>query len=355
MSRNGFFPDPTPVSVAELAALTGSSFLAGSDHLEREKLLSGIAPLDRAEKEDISFLDNSKYLSDLKNTRAGVCFVAPQYAELVPPGTIALVSPQPYLAFALASSHLFPDSLAPGTVHKGRGVMAGASISPEARLEVDVTIDPGVVVGPGASIGSGSTIAANSVIGPNVQIGRNCHVGPNVTILHAFIGNDVIIHSGVSIGQDGFGFSIGRSGHPKVPQIGRVIIQDKVEIGANAAIDRGANRDTVIGEGTKIDNLVQIGHNVVVGRHCLIAGQVGIAGSAILGDFVFIGGQVGIAGHVSIGSGTQIAGGSNVHTDVKAGSKIGGSPAKPLKQWFREVAILSKLAEKSRGGGEKPE
>lgn len=351
MSQTVFFSEPVPVSVAELVLLTGAMISPSAPPEWQDRTMKSVAPLDRAGNADISFLDNPKYLADLKTTRAGLCFVAPQYLEYVPLGTIALASPQPYLCFALAAARLFPQSLAPGTIYRGKGVMAGATISPEAHLESDVSIDPGVVIGPGASIGSGSTIAANSVIGPHVQIGRNCHIAPNVTILHAFLGNGVIIHSGSSIGQDGFGFSIGRTGHVKVPQIGRVIIQDNVEIGANAAIDRGANRDTVIGEGTKIDNLVQIAHNVVIGRHCLIAGQVGIAGSAVLGDFIFIGGQVGIAGHVTIGSGTQIAGGSDVHSDVKAGSKIGGSPARPLKQWFREVAVLSRLAENSRGGG----
>lgn len=351
MSRTSFFPKVAPVSVADLAALTGSEIVSSGPASDLGRCMMGIAPLDRADRSDISFLDNAKYVQNLKSTRAGVCFVAPQHLPHVPATTVALVTSQPYLAFAIASARLYPSAMAPGTVQEGQGIMAGATISSEARLEPDVAIDPGVVIGPGASIGSGSTIAANSVIGPHVQIGRNCHIAPNVTILHAFLGNGVIIHSGSSIGQDGFGFSIGRDRHTKVPQIGRVIIQDHVEIGANAAIDRGANRDTVIGEGTKIDNLVQIAHNVVIGRHCLIAGQVGIAGSAVLGDFIFIGGQVGIAGHVTIGSGTQIAGGSDVHSDVKAGSKIGGSPAKPLKQWFREVAVLSRLAENSRGGG----
>ena len=352
MSRTSFFPKVVPVSVADLAALTAAEVASSSAASDLERCMAGIAPLDRAEQSDIAFLDNAKYVQDLKSTRAGVCFVAPQHSVHVPATTIALITPQPYLAFAIASARLYPSAMAPDTIQVGKGVMAGATISSEARLEPDIAVDPGVVIGPYVQIGSGSTIGANSVIGPNVQIGRNCHIGSNVTILHAFIGNHVIIHSGAAIGQDGFGFSIGRTGHTKVPQIGRVVIQDNVEIGANATIDRGANRDTVIGEGTKIDNLVQIAHNVVIGRHCLIAGQVGIAGSSVLGDFVFVGGQVGVAGHVTIGSGTQIAGGSDVHSDLKPGSKVGGSPARPLKQWFREVAVLAKIAEKSRGGGE---
>jgi len=327
MSRHNFFPEPVPVGVADLVALTGGIVQELGDFDDGSRTFCGVAPLDRASSSEISFLDNIKYLDDLRTTRAGVCFVSSQFVEHVPSGTIAILTPQPYLSFALASARLFPLAMAPGTIHRGKGVMAGATISPEARLESDVSIDPGVVIGPFAHIGSGSTIAANSVIGPGVQIGRGCHIGSNVTIMHSFLGNGVIIHSGASIGQDGFGFSIGRTGHTKVPQTGRVVIQDNVEIGANSAIDRGANRDTVIGEGTKIDNLVQIAHNVVIGRHCLIAG------------------------HVKIGSGVQIAGGSDVHGDIAPGSKVGGSPARPLKQWFREVAVLSRIADKSRGGG----
>lgn len=351
MSRTNFFPEPVPVCLADLVALTGDIVQERDTLPVDARLFFGVAPLDRAGGSDVSFLDNVRYLEDLKTTQAGACFVSSQHVEHVPSGTIAIVSLQPYLSFALASARLFPSAMAPGTILQGKGVMAGATISPDARLEADVSIDPGVVIGPFAQIGSGSTIAANSVIGPGVQIGRGCHIGSNVTIMHSFIGNGVIIHSGTSIGQDGFGFSIGRTGHTKVPQTGRVVIQDNVEIGANSAIDRGASRDTVIGEGTKIDNLVQVAHNVVIGRHCLIAGQVGIAGSSVLGDFVFMGGQVGVAGHVKIGSGTQIAGGSDVHGDIAPGSKVGGSPARPLKQWFREVAVLSRIADKSRGGG----
>jgi UDP-3-O-[3-hydroxymyristoyl] glucosamine N-acyltransferase len=184
------------------------------------------------------------------------------------------------------------------------------------------------------------------VIGPQVRIGRDCSISPGVSIAHALIGNWVIIHPGVRIGQDGFGYAMGPKGHRKVPQVGRVIVQDHVEIGANTTIDRGASRDTVIGEGTKIDNLVQIAHNVVIGRHCVIVAQVGISGSATLDDFVVLGGQVGVVGHVRIGAGAQIAGSSNVNSDVPAGARWGGTPAKPMRDWFREITTLKTLASK---------
>jgi UDP-3-O-[3-hydroxymyristoyl] glucosamine N-acyltransferase len=160
------------------------------------------------------------------------------------------------------------------------------------------------------------------------------------------VGDRVILHAGVRIGQDGFGFAMGSGGHIKVPQIGRVIIQDDVEIGANSTVDRGALKDTIIGEGTKIDNLVQIGHNVVIGRHCVIVGQVGIAGSAELGDHVVMGGQSGAVGHIKIGNGAQVAGGSHPKDDVAPGAIMAGTPARPLKQWAREIALLTRLATK---------
>jgi len=211
-------------------------------------------------------------------------------------------------------------------------------------------VDPGAVIGPGAEIGSGTVIGANAVIGPQVRIGRNGSIGPNATVIHALLGDRVILHPGVRIGQDGFGFALGPQGHLKVPQVGRVIIQNDVEIGANTSIDRGANRDTVIGEGTKIDNLVQIGHNVVVGRHCIIVSQVGIAGSVTIEDFVALGGQVGVVGHVRIGMGAQIAGSSNVNDDVPPGARWGGTPAKPLKEWFRELTLVANLAKRKDSG-----
>jgi UDP-3-O-[3-hydroxymyristoyl] glucosamine N-acyltransferase len=184
-----------------------------------------------------------------------------------------------------------------------------------------------------------------------VRIGRQSVIGAGATVCNALLGDRVIIHSGARIGQDGFGFAMGPRGHLKVPQIGRVVIQDDVEIGANSTIDRGANRDTVIGEGTKIDNLVQIGHNVVIGRHCVIVSQVGISGSTELGDFVSCGGQAGLTGHLRIGMGAQIAAQSGVMNDIAPGAKMGGSPARPSRDWLRSVSALDKLA-KSRGGGE---
>jgi UDP-3-O-[3-hydroxymyristoyl] glucosamine N-acyltransferase len=187
-------------------------------------------------------------------------------------------------------------------------------------------------------------IGAGAAIGAGVRIGRNCAVGAHASITHALIGDRVIVHAGCRIGQDGFGYVMGPKGHAKVPQVGRVIIQDDVEIGAGTTIDRGAIRDTVVGEGTKIDNLVQVGHNVTIGRHCVLVAQTGISGSVTLEDFVVLGARVGVNNHLTIGEGAQIAATSIVHGDVPPGARWGGTPAKPAKQWFREMLLLERLA-----------
>jgi UDP-3-O-[3-hydroxymyristoyl] glucosamine N-acyltransferase len=240
----------------------------------------------------------------------------------------------------------------PSSLFAAAGVAPGAHVHPQARLESGVVVDPGAVIGPRAEIGAGSVIGAAAAIGPGVRIGRNCAVGAGASIVHALIGDRVIVHPGCRIGQDGFGYVMGAGGHAKVPQVGRVIIQDNVEIGANTAIDRGANRDTIIGEGTKIDNLVQVGHNVVIGRHCVIVAQTGISGSVTLCDYVVLGARVGINNHVTIGEGAQIAAISVVNSDVPPGARWGGTPAKPVKQWFREMLTLERLAERGEGNAD---
>jgi UDP-3-O-[3-hydroxymyristoyl] glucosamine N-acyltransferase len=342
MQHPGFFERAGPFSLGAVAEAVGAKPRSDAD-LDAE--IKDVRPLDGAAKGDLSFLDNPKYLSVFTATGASACLVAAKFVSAAPLGVACLVTPEPYRGFAKALGLFYPDALKPKAAVVRKDSLAEA-VDPSARLEPDVTVEPGAIVGPEARIGSGTTLAAGSVIGYRVHVGRDCYIGPNVSLTHALLGNRVTIHAGAAIGQDGFGFAMGKTGHLKVPQIGRVIIQDDVEIGANTTIDRGALRDTTIGEGTKIDNLVQIGHNVVIGRHCIIVSQTGISGSTELGDFVALGGQVGVVGHVKIGAGAQIAASSNVRSDVPPGARWGGTPAKPVRLWFRELTLLQKLAER---------
>ena len=341
MSDPVFYPAPTPLQLGEAAALAGAGLPDGADP---GQLITGAAPLEEAGPGDLAYMDNAKYAEALAQTRAGLCLVSRRFAAKVPRTTSPLVVPDPYRSFALVLGRLYPSMARPGSAFGHEGVSPGSHVHPASRLEQGVTVDPGAVIGPGVEIGTGTVIGAGAVIGPGVRIGRHCSVGPQVVVTHALLGNRVILHPGVRVGQDGFGYAMGAQGHLKVPQIGRVIIQDDVEVGANTTIDRGGTRDTVIGEGTKIDNLVQIAHNVVIGRHCVIVSQTGISGSTTLEDFVVLAGQVGVVGHVRIGAGTQIAGSSNVNKDVPPGSRWGGTPAKPVREWFREMTTLKALA-----------
>jgi UDP-3-O-[3-hydroxymyristoyl] glucosamine N-acyltransferase len=349
MSDPVFISARAPLSVADICALAGIA--APADPAVQSRTIHAVAPLDRAGPDELSFLDAMRYVPQFQASRAGVCLTSERFAGFAPSGTVVLAVPKPYAAFVTVTRHFYRDTLRPGSVFGHKGVAAGAFVHPQARLEDDVTVDPGVVIGPGAEIGAGTVIAAGAVIGPGVRIGRDCAIGAGATLLHALLGNGVIIHPGARVGQDGFGYLSGAKGHMKVPQVGRVVLQDDVEIGAGTTIDRGGIRDTVIGEGTKIDNLVQIAHNVVIGRHCIIVSQTGIAGSATLGDYVVLGGQVGVIGHVTIGTGSQIAATSNVKHDVPPGVQWGGSPAKPMREWFREVMAVQRLGRAGREAG----
>jgi UDP-3-O-[3-hydroxymyristoyl] glucosamine N-acyltransferase len=348
MSDPSFEPRALSITVAEIAALTGAEILTPA---RADITLRGIAALDRAGPEDLTFLDNPKYVKQLATTRAGACLIASRFEKSAPPNVALLRAAQPYQAFVMVARKMYEGALRPSSLFALPRAEDGSTVHSTARLEIGVSLDPGAVVGPNAEIGAGSVIGPNAVIGANVRIGRDCTIGASATITHAMIGDRVIIHPGCSIGQDGFGYVVGKSGHQKVPQIGRVIIQDDVEIGAGTTIDRGAIRDTVIGEGTKIDNLVQIGHNVSIGRHCILVAQTGISGSVSLEDFVVLGARVGVNNHVTIGEGAQIAATGIVHGNVPPGAKWGGTPAKPVKQWFREMRLLERMAERDETSG----
>jgi len=347
LAKISFFPLAVAPSLREIAQWTGATLAEGADP---ERLLRDVAALGEAGPDDLAFFDNPRYLDEFKSTRAGAVLVSQRFASQAPSGCVALTTPQPYRAMAEVMTRLYPRAARPSSVFGETGVSPAAFVHSAARLEPGVTVDPGAVVGPGAEIGAGTIIGPNAVIGPQVRIGRDSAVGALASVVCALIGDRVIIHPGAHIGQDGFGFAMGPRGHLKVPQIGRVIIQDDVEIGAGSTIDRGANRDTIIGEGTKIDNLVQIGHNVTIGRHCILVSQSGISGSTVVGDFAALGGQAGLTGHLKIGAGAQIAAQAGVMSDVPAGERWSGAPAQPLRAFFREVAALRKLAAAPEAG-----
>jgi UDP-3-O-[3-hydroxymyristoyl] glucosamine N-acyltransferase len=350
MTEPLFFKSAKTLTIAEIVALTGAEAGEGTP---LDRVISNIAPLDGATVHDLAFLENPKYAGQLASSRAGACFMTPRFVKQAPAHLPVLRIREPYRAFVEVARVMFPEALRPSSFYAAGGgapdAHAGAYLHPQARLEGGVVLDPGAVVGAGAEIGGGTLVGANAVVGPGVRIGRHCSIGANASIMHTLIGDRVIIHPGCRIGQDGFGYVMGRAGHTKVPQLGRVIIQDDVEIGANTTIDRGANRDTVVGEGTKIDNLVQIGHNVAIGRHCVVVAQTGISGSATLEDFVVLGARVGTNNHVIIGEGAQIAATGIVLGDVPAGGKYGGFPAKPVKLWLRETIVLERMARRSLG------
>jgi len=321
MADPRFFRRAGPFTVSQIAEMTGAEPGPGVD---ADRVLNDVAALDTAGGDELGFLENTKYLDAFAASGAGACFVQAKFAARAPQGMALLISAAPYKAYARAAQAFYPDT-------------AAASVSPRAEID------------PSAEIGRNCRIGANTVIGAGVVIGDDCDIAANVTISHSVIGDRVRLYPGVRIGQDGFGFAPDPAGHVKVPQLGRVMIGSDVEIGANSCIDRGSGPDTVIADGCWIDNLVQIGHNVRLGRGCILVGQSGVAGSSTLGDFVAVGGQVAIAGHLTVGSGAQIAGQSGVVADVEAGVVVGGTPAQPIRDWHRQSLLLAKMVRERKG------
>lgn len=345
MAQPIFFKNPPSSTLAEIAALTKAHL---TDPSRAGHEIRGLASLDEAGPRHLAFFDNLKYVDQVASTKAGACLVSPRFEARVPAHVAVLRVAQPFRAFVMLARQWHADALRPQSWFDTQGVAPSAIIDPSAHLEDEVTVDPLAVIGPRVEIGAGTVIGAGAVIGADVKIGRDCNVGAKTTIQFALIGNNVLIHPGCNIGQDGFGFLFfGPEGHLKVPQTGRVLIQNDVEVGAGSTIDRGSLRDTVIGEGTKIDNQVQIGHNVTIGRHCLLAAQIGLAGSLTIGDNVALGAKVGINNHLKIGDGAQVTAMSAVKDDIPPNGRWGGHFAKPTKQWFREIVAVERLVRDS--------
>lgn len=340
MADQRFFKKSGPFSLTELAgkidAQVQSGTAAGPFH--------DVAPLDAATANDVSFFDNPKYKDALTGTKAGAVILAPSSVELAPEGATLLITDAPYPAYASIALHFYPHIALQGAAE----ISPAAHIDPTAKIATGVNIAPGAVIMADVEVGEGSSVGANTVVGQGVKVGRDCAIAANVTLSHALLGDRVIIHPGARIGQDGFGFAMGPNGHQKIPQLGRVVVQDDVDIGANTTIDRGSGPDTVLGAGSKIDNQVQLAHNVVLGRGCVIVSQVGISGSAKLGNYVVAAGQVGIAGHLEIGDGAMLAARTGVPSDLAGGQQYGGTPARPMSQWRRELAAVAILAKRKK-------
>ena len=302
--------------------------------------ISGARELNAAGPDHVALAAHVDYRADLERTAAGLVLVTPALSDSVPPGTLAIVEKRAQELFTELLHQLYPGNT------RNVFVAAIADRGPARAFEGEVVLGANVVIGPGVEIGAGTVIGANSVIGAGVAIGRNCVIGSNVSVDCAYLGDRVVLHPGARIGTEGFGWVDLTRSNRKIPQLGRVILQDGVEIGANSTVDRGALGDTVIGEGTKIDTLVQIGHNCRIGRNCLIAGMVGLSGSTILEDGVMVGGGAGTAGHLTVGRGAVVFARAGVSKDVPAGARVAGAPAEDVRVWRRSVAALRRLTDK---------
>ena len=312
-----------------------------ANHLQGEvigaagTLLKSFAPADRAQPGDLTFAENGEFFARAEQSAASAIIVA---GPLPASGKVLIRVANARVAFAKALALFFPETALPPGIHPS------AVIAPSALVDSSAYVGPNCVIGERTRIGGGAVLHAGDFVGDDCQIGAGAVLFPNVTLYpRTELGQRVRIHSGTVIGADGFGYVLDAGAHRKVPQIGNVILGDDVEIGANVTIDRGALKPTVIGRGTKIDNLVQIGHNVQIGEHCLVISQVGISGSCELGDYVILAGQVGMSGHLKVGSRATVAAQSGVMNDVPAGEKWLGSPAQPDKQTKRQMLALQRL------------
>lgn len=335
---------PSGERACTLTASAIADLVKGELSGDRDTVVDSVAPLGRAQRNQLSFLADGRYAaalasSALASSCPGVVLVTPELAATAANVASRIVVARPAEALLEILPLLYPAQVRVPAVH------ATARIGRGARIGTGVSIDEYAVVGSGAVIGDGAWIGAHSVVGDGVSIGRASRLFSQVTLYPGTVlGERVVLHSGARIGSDGFGYVFSAGRHAKIPHVGRCVIGDDVEIGANTTVDRGSIDDTTIGAGTKIDNLVQIGHNVQIGRLCLIMAQVGIAGSARIGDGCVLAGQAGLGGHITVGDGARIGGQSGVFGSVPAGEVWSGYPARPHRESLRATGALFKIA-----------
>jgi UDP-3-O-[3-hydroxymyristoyl] glucosamine N-acyltransferase len=286
----------------------------------------------------VSFLDNRRYAPALERTSAGAVIVHPDMLVRVPAGTVPIVTAEPYAGWARVAALFHPAPPVRPGVHPSAVIAEGARVDPSAE------VGPFALVEAGAEVGACCRIGPFAAVGPGVVLGRECRIGAHASLSHAVLGARVYVYPGARVGQEGFSFAPTGAGFLTVPHLGRVVLEDDVEVGANTTIDRGSTGDTVVGAGSRLDNLVQIGHNVRLGRCCVVVAQVGIAGSAVLEDFAQVGGQAAIAGHLRVGKAARIGAQAGVMSDVPPGTALVGSPAQPRLEFFRQVAALKRIA-----------
>jgi len=330
-----FYKKSESHSVKEIASLVKAEFKGNGD-----LVIDDIAQLHEAQASHLSFYHNPKFLQDLQSTKAGVIICSETHMEQVPLGASVIMSKTPYRDFAKIAGVFYPEFPPESLVSEKASIHPTAVLGANCRIEDFVVIEEGVVIGDNVRIGAGS------FVGKGVRIGHNCILYPQVTLQYCIVGNSVHIKPGVRIGQRGFGFHMDENGPFDVPQLGRVLVEDGVEIGANTCIDRGSQSDTIIGRGSRIDNLVQVAHNVKLGQNCILVAQVGIAGSTQLGNFVVVGGQVGISEHLSIGDGVRIAAQSGVMRDIPPKTDMAGTPCVPIREWHKQTVALNRLIQK---------
>ena len=338
MADPRFFTRAGPFKISDIALQIGAHLPNGVD---ADRLISDIEDIATASEGTLSFVTDKKYLPHLAETRAAAVLVGKAHVDACPPHVTALVCDDPYTAMARAAQAFYPEA-ALARPMPGQMQASAPAIHPSARIGQNCEIVDSVTIGANAEIGDNTHLAANVVIGEGVALGRDCTLGAGVVVGYSLIGDRVTIHSGCRIGQCGFGFAPGKA-HVKVPQLGRVIIQADVEMGANCAIDRGTLGDTIVGEGSKLDNLVHLAHNVVLGRHVFMAGQSGIAGGTHIGDYCQVGGQAGIYGHLTLGAHVVVGAKSSVTRSFPDNTQLMGIPARPAREFLRETATLKRL------------